>query len=163
VKNTMPDKTANQLPQRKDHVEEFAPLTGRCHCGSLSYSVSGEPEGQGICYCRDCQRISGSGFLPWLFVSASFLTLVGSSQVKHVCGISSTGTEKVVSCCTECGSCVFGGRYGIDKNHTIYAGTLDDDCVARFSPKIAMFVKDRPAWATLQVGLKEFERMPGSS
>lgn len=93
---------------------------------------------------------------------ASSFTLVGTPHVKHICGTSSSGSEKVVSSCAECGSCVFGGRYGVDESHTIYAGTLDDECVGRFEPTIAMFVKDRPVWAKLQVDLKEFEEMPSN-
>jgi hypothetical protein len=90
------------------------------------------------------------------------LAIVGTPQVKHVCGLSSKNSEKVVSCCMECGSCVFGGRYGVDANHTVYAGTLDDNCVGRFKPTMAIFVKDRPAWAKLQMEMKEFEIMPSS-
>jgi hypothetical protein len=95
-----------------------------------------------------------------MWVLASSFTLVGTPQIKHVCGTSSSGSEKVVSSCAKCGSRVFGGKYGVDNSHTVYVGTLDDECVGRFEPEIAMFVKDRPVWAKLHVGLKEFEGMP---
>jgi hypothetical protein len=95
-----------------------------------------------------------------MVVPGSLLALVGTTQAKHVCGTSSPGTEKVVSCCEDCGSCVFGGRYGIDNEHTVYVDTLDDDCAERFEPKIALFVKDRSSWAKLQAGMTEFEEMP---
>lgn len=81
-----------------------------------------------------------------------------TSAVKQIRGTSSRGSEKVVSICSECGSCVFGGRYSVDKMHTVYAGTLDD--VDRFKPLIAIFVRDRPAWVKVE-GLTEFEEMPG--
>jgi hypothetical protein len=81
-----------------------------------------------------------------------------TSAVKHIRGTSSRGSEKVVSICAECGSCVFGGRYGVEESHTVYAGTLDD--VQRFKPRIAIFVRDRPSWVKVE-GLTEFEEMPG--
>jgi hypothetical protein len=138
----------------------FVPMTGHCHCGKLSYSIFAEPTAQGICYCRDCQRLSASGFLPWLYVKASAFIINGTPQINHVVGRAAAGTEKVVSSCAECGSSVFGGRYGIDVDHTVYAGTLDDDCVGRYQPSIAMFVKDRPAWAKVELVLNEFPEMP---
>ncbi len=155
--------SANPPQEAVSSTATFTPLTGRCYCGNISYSISSTPLSQGMCYCRDCQRMSGSGFLPWIFVPASTFTLVGAPKLTHVLGASSTGSEKVVSRCGECGSSVFGGRYGIDKNHTVYAGTLDDDCVGRYEPKIAMFVRDRPPWAEVRVGLKEFDEMPVKS
>jgi hypothetical protein len=54
---------------------------------------------------------------------------------------------------------VFGGIIGIDTSHTIYAGSLDDP--ARFVPTIAIFNRDRPAWAAVPDGLTLFETMPG--
>lgn len=44
--------------------------------------------------------------------------------------------------------------------HTVYAGTLSDSCVNRFEPSMAIFVRDRPAWAKVE-GLREFDGMPG--
>jgi len=42
----------------------------------------------------------------------------------------------------------------------IYAGSLDDP--TRFKPKIALFVRDRPAWTEIKVGLTEYQTMPGA-
>jgi hypothetical protein len=97
-----------------------------------------------------------------MYVDASAFMLKGTPQITHIEGTSTMGTEKIMSRCADCGSVVFGGKYGVDDSHTIYVGTLDDDCVDRFEPKIALFVKDRPAWAKLERGLKEFEEMPSN-
>ena len=40
---------------------------------------------------------------------------------------------------------VFGGIVGESDAHTIYAGSLDDS--SRFRPEMAIFNRDRPAWA----------------
>ena len=42
--------------------------------------------------------------------------------------------------------------------HTIYAGSLDDPSV--FRPAIAIFTRNRPAWALVPPELKMFEAMP---
>ena len=60
--------------------------------------------------------------------------------------------------CALCGSLVFGGVVGTSDSFTIYAGSLDDPRL--FHPTIALFVRDRPAWAEIKPGLKEYETMP---
>jgi hypothetical protein len=39
--------------------------TGGCLCGSLRYEAEGEPLFTGHCYCADCRKASGSGFIPY--------------------------------------------------------------------------------------------------
>jgi hypothetical protein len=53
---------------------------------------------------------------------------------------------------------VFGGRFGVDHEHTIYAGSLDDP--SWFRPTVAIFLRDRAAWAEVPAGLKTFETLP---
>jgi len=141
----------------------FPPLTGHCFCGQVSYVISSSPLAQGFCYCRDCQRVSASGFLPWMNVTASSFTLAGMPKIEYVRGTSIRGTEKVFGTCAHCGSAIFGGQYGVHEKHTVYAGTLDDDSVSRFKPTMALFVRERPAWAKVHVEMKEFDTLPGLS
>jgi hypothetical protein len=60
--------------------------------------------------------------------------------------------------CPDCGGLVFGGQIGEANDHTIYAGSLDD--ASRFKPSVAIFVRDRVAWALIPEGLTEFETLP---
>jgi len=61
--------------------------------------------------------------------------------------------------CPTCGGLVFGGDVGVDDQHTVYAGALDDPSL--FEPKIAIFERDRPCWVALPPGVTTFETMPG--
>jgi hypothetical protein len=69
------------------------------------------------------------------------------------------GGEAVRNSCPVCGGLVFGGRVGQDTEFTIYAGSLDDPSL--FQPRIAIFTRDRPAWALIPPGLTVYERLPG--
>jgi len=53
---------------------------------------------------------------------------------------------------------VFGGEIGESESFTIYAGSLDDP--ASFHPSIAIFTRNRPAWAVIPTGLTSFEDLP---
>ena len=46
--------------------------TGGCLCRALRYEAVGEPLGAGHCYCVDCRRASGSGFIPFMGFKADF-------------------------------------------------------------------------------------------
>ena len=37
-------------------------VQGRCHCGSIRYEASVDPERTAICHCTDCQRLTGSAY-----------------------------------------------------------------------------------------------------
>jgi hypothetical protein len=136
---------------------EGATHTGGCLCGALRYTIAGEPLYAGLCYCSDCRRASGSGCIPFMGIRASALRLTGKSR--QSVSRSARGGEAVRNFCAECGSLVFGGRSGMDEQHTIYAGSLDDP--SWFNPTIAIFMRDRPAWAQVPSGLKTYDTLPG--
>ena len=132
--------------------------TGGCLCGAVRYEAEGEPLFAGYCYCADCRKASGSGFVPFMGFASS--TVRFSGQTRQFRSESFRGKDAVRNSCPVCGSLVFGGEVGKDESHTIYAGTLDDPSC--FQPQIAIFVRDRPAWAAMPPDLITFETMPST-
>ena len=131
---------------------------GGCLCGQIRYEARGEPRYQGLCYCSDCQKASGSGFIPFLGFGAEQVEITGTTL--QFTTRSARGTEAVRNSCPFCGSLVFGGRVGEDDQHTIYAGTLDDS--AAFTPQIAVFTRDRRPWTPVPDGLPAFDTLPSN-
>lgn len=132
------------------------PYTGGCLCGAVRYEAVGEPTMMGCCYCADCRKASGSGFIPFMGFPAEAIAFSG--QTRQFRSPSFRGTEAVRNSCPACGGLVFGGEVGKSESHTIYAGSLDD--ASRFHPKIAIFDRDRPDWAVLPPGITVFETLP---
>ena len=54
--------------------------TGGCLCGALRYEAEGEPLYSGHCYCTDCQKASGSGFIPFLGFAGGAVRFHGQSR-----------------------------------------------------------------------------------
>ena len=133
-----------------------APYTGGCLCGALRYEAVGAPTLMGHCYCADCRKASGGGFIPFMGFPAEAVRFTGPTCQHRT--RSFRGTEAVRNHCPTCGGLVFGGEVGKDSEHTIYAGSLDD--ASRFRPTIAIFNRDRPDWALLPPELAVFEAMP---
>jgi hypothetical protein len=130
--------------------------TGGCLCGALRYEATGEPLSAGNCYCGDCRKASGSGFIPFMGFPSSAVRFDGQSR--QFTSKSAKGTDAVRNSCPVCGSLVFGGMVGQDQQFTIYAGSLDDP--SSFRPTIAIFTRNRPVWALVPPDLTMFETMP---
>lgn len=131
--------------------------TGGCLCGALRYEAQGEPLYAGHCYCGDCQKASGSAFIPFMGFARHAVHFSGEARQFRT--LSAHGGEAVRNFCPVCGSLVFGGEADKSKSFTIYAGSLDD--LSAFQPKIAIFARDRPAWAVLPPEIiTVFDRLP---
>jgi hypothetical protein len=131
--------------------------SGGCLCGALRYEADGEPMFAGHCYCTDCRKASGAGFIPFMGFAATAVRFTGEAQT--FISKSCKDTDSARNFCPTCGGLVFGGEIGKDDFFTIYAGSLDDP--SRFEPKIAIFGRNRLAWVEIPDGLTVFEEMPG--
>ena len=129
---------------------------GGCLCGALRYEAKGEPLFAGLCYCADCRKASGLGFMPFMGFPSSAVRFSGQSRIFS--SKAASGGDAVRNFCPVCCSLVFGGKVGTDDSHTIYAGSLDDP--SRFRPTIAIFTRNRPIWAVIPPNLRVFEALP---
>jgi hypothetical protein len=129
---------------------------GGCLCGALRYEAMGEPLYAGHCYCADCRKASGSGFVPFLGFAGSQVTFRGASRVFS--SPAANGGEATRNFCPDCGGLVFGGERDISDAFTIYAGSLDEP--ADFHPTLAIFTEGRPEWAVIPPHFKVFARAP---
>jgi hypothetical protein len=110
----------------------------------------------GHCYCSDCRKASGSGFIPFISFAAEDIEVTGEVQRSAV--RAANGHQAVRNHCAICASLVFGGIFGVDDAINVYAGSLDDPSL--FVPTLAIFTKGRPDWAMIPAGLSVFEGLP---
>lgn len=130
---------------------------GGCLCGALRYEAEGEPLYAGYCCCADCQKASGSGFVPFMGFPSRAVRFRGAARPFVSKAIH--GGDATRNSCPVCHSLVFGGVVGESDSFTIYAGSLDNP--ADFVPTMAMFARSRPPWVLLPSGLTVYETMPG--
>ena len=132
-----------------------ASFTGGCVCGAIRYEVTGKPIMMFNCHCRDCQRTTGSGFTPVVYVPAKAFKITKGSPRYY-----STPSEMVAhnkrGFCPECGSRLFGGA--TDRGQGIAASSLDDPSL--FKPQMHMWTSDAQPWDQLDPTLPSFEKYP---
>ena len=131
-------------------------ITGGCLCGALRYRADGEPLSQGLCHCRNCQRLSGAGHVGWLCFTEAAVSVEGEARAYAMTG--GSGATATRYSCPTCHSIVFGRAEVMPGRLNLYAGSLDD--TAQFKPTMAIFVRSRPPWDDSSRGLTCFETVP---
>ena len=131
-------------------------ITGGCLCGALRYRAEGEPNFQGLCHCRNCQRLSGGGHVGWLCFPETTVTVEGKTHSYATTG--GSGRTATRFSCPTCHSIVYGTAEVMPGLINIYAGSLDD--TSQFKPTMAIFTRSRPAWDDSSRNLKCFETVP---
>ncbi len=137
-------------------MHSHAMLTGGCRCGGVRYRATGAPEFQGLCHCRDCQRLSGGGHVGFLCFPSDAVAVEGETILRKGIGGSGRGERRY---CPTCLSQLFGRSEIIPGKTNIYVGSLDDN--TQFRPSFAIFVRSRPPWDTSSAELQCFETLPG--
>ena len=60
---------------------ETKTLTGSCLCGSVRYTVQGEPQRAFHCHCSRCRKATGTGHASNLFVAGTLTWDAGEALV----------------------------------------------------------------------------------
>jgi hypothetical protein len=129
-------------------------ITGKCYCGNVTYHISGEILRSGVCYCRDCQRLSASIARPFMVVMGESLHIKGT--LKALTRLGASGNQVTMECCTDCGTALF-GRFGAwPAIRTVSATTLDEPSL--FSPEVQVWTQDAPKWFNLIADIPSFTR-----
>jgi hypothetical protein len=135
-----------------------AELTGGCACGAVRYEISGAPVFSGNCYCRDCQRSSGTAMASILGVPKGTVKIL-QGEARYFELTADSGNKISRGFCPTCGTPLFSLLAGMPDMMGIKASSLDDP--SRFSPAMNLFTSSAPAWAPLTENLPNFPKMPG--
>jgi hypothetical protein len=140
-------------------IKRASMMTGGCLCGAVRYEANGDPTFSVLCYCRDCQRASGTGHVPVMGIPRVRVTITGNTGRYGVRG--GSGEMAVRHFCTTCGSLLFGMAEDEEGDMSIYIGTLDDPSV--FKPTAAIYTQCRLNWDRPIEGLKTFKGSPSAA
>ena len=77
-------------------------ISGKCHCGAISFKASVDPMRVLACHCSDCQTFSGASFRAVLPVPAENITISGA--VKNYVKVAESGNRRTQAFCPECGT-----------------------------------------------------------
>ncbi|PPQ72098.1 hypothetical protein CVT26_006876 [Gymnopilus dilepis] len=106
---------------------------GSCLCGSVRYTVAGDPITFRVCHCQNCRKATGSAFMTNTFFREDKVCITEGEELLSIYPDQATWNGATLNryFCSHCGSNVF--LRSTDKaavEHRIFIialGTLDDD------------------------------------
>jgi hypothetical protein len=101
------------------------PFSGSCASGAIRYECSAAPLLSLNCYCRDCQRATGSAFTSALVVPTDALQVTQGTPKYHTTKADS-GNSTSRRFCSECGSLLLVKVSVVPTTISIAAASLDD-------------------------------------
>lgn len=134
------------------------PMTGRCLCGSVTYSVDADPLVQAVCHCADCQRQTGNPFSVIVAVPRDALKVEGDTIASFATTGDDHGKDTQRSFCSNCGAPVFSHSEAMPEMAFIKAGSLDD--ASWLEPTVEVWTSSSHAWSPHFQGAARFERGP---
>jgi hypothetical protein len=129
--------------------------TGECLCGSVRYTISGEPVTARICWCRTCQKISGNGTANAIFPTAS-ITVTG--ELNRYTSTADSGNEITRYFCAVCGCHLLAASSARPQFRVVRLGTLADP--SSITPAFNIWTASAPSWACLDPALKTVAGQP---
>jgi hypothetical protein len=133
-------------------------VTGGCACGAVRYECSGDPIFSGNCYCRDCQRSSGTAMASVLGVPKAAVKIV-KGEPRYFDVTADSGKKISRGFCSTCGTPLFTLLAAMPDLMGIKAGSLDDPNA--FKPGMSLYTSSAPSWAPFGENLPKFPKMPG--
>jgi hypothetical protein len=134
------------------------PITGRCLCGGVSYSVDAEPVVQAACHCTDCQRQTGNPFSVIVGVPRAAFTVEGDTLASFTTTGDDHGGDTERHFCSACGSPVFSAAAVLPELTFIKAGSLDD--ASWLKPAVEAWTSSAQPWAPHFEDAVHLERGP---
>lgn len=128
--------------------------SGKCQCGAVTFQCTAEPLTVTVCYCRDCQKSSGSAFGQFVLVPAESIT-IRSGQMTNYWSKGESGRPMKRQFCSVCGSPLFASTENV---FGIAVGCLDDARGAK--PEMAIWVHSAQPWAPIPERVECFQGNP---
>lgn len=119
-------------------------ISGRCLCGSVSYSADTDPVMVVNCHCKDCQRQSGAAMSTNVGVMRDALTIEGETKEFDTIGEERGAPARRVFC-PNCGSPIVSLLDDMPDFAFIKAGTLDDTSFV--APEMELWTRSKQPWA----------------
>ncbi len=115
---------------------------GGCLCKAINYEVTGGIKFSVLCFCRECQNISGGGHLPQMAVDRDTVTMIGPLKIRT--WKSESGNDIEHAFCSECGSSIYKSTSMMPENIFLVAGSLDDPSIFKADQRV--YEDSRQPW-----------------
>lgn len=118
-------------------------ISGKCHCGAISFTATVDPQRVLACHCTDCQRFSGAPYRAVLPAPAEQVEMTGVA--KHYVKVAESGNRRIQAFCPECGTQLYATEgEGAPKVLNLRLGCIDQR--AQLPPLAHIWVESAMPW-----------------
>lgn len=135
----------------------MARIEGSCLCGSVRYESDAEPAMVINCYCRTCQKNSGSTNSYNYAMPEGSVRVTGDTVKSYEDRSGASGQPFHRKFCSNCGSHFLSGGPAYQGLEFIKAGTVD---TAHLAPAAHIWIEEKLHWQELPQGAQTFARNP---
>lgn len=133
---------------------------GRCLCGRVGYTTGGAPLWVTVCYCRFCQRATGSDRMIEPIFERDTFAFTGARPKLFTLLSDGSGEDINVHFCDACGTKLALTFARWPDRIGIYLGTLDDPASIMPTPENSkhIFVSEARPGTIVPPGFKTYDR-----
>lgn len=136
----------------------MAKIEGGCLCGKVRYESDAEPAMVANCYCKTCQKNSGSTNSYNYGMPEGSVKITGDTVKVYEDHSGASGKAFYRKFCSNCGSHFISGGPAYEGLEFIKAGTVDSGHLA---PAAHIWVEEKLGWQTIPEGATTFPKNPG--
>ena len=122
----------------------------------MHYTAEGTLVFADNCHCRDCQRVTGSGYMSVVAFARDAVKITG--EVKYYKRKGDSGKDSYEGFCPECGARLLAYADAIVGLLMLQAGSLDDP--TQYKPQMDIYTKSAQPWDHMDPALPKFPGMP---
>ncbi len=129
-------------------------VDGACHCGSIRFTATVDPNKVMVCHCTDCQRLTGAAFR--VVVPAPIESFVLRGEPKRYVKVAESGAKRIQAFCPECGSPVFAMALENSTQVSLRVGLLNQR--SRLSPSLQIWKRSALPWVNTLASVEGCEQ-----
>jgi hypothetical protein len=124
-------------------------VSGKCHCGSVSFTAQVDPSKVLACHCSDCQQFSGAPFRAVLPTPVADISIHG--EVKQYIKVAESGNRRAQAFCPECGTQLYAADAENPKVLNIRLGCVNER--AQLAPRAQLWGASAMPWLPQLTGV----------
>jgi len=130
-------------------------VTGKCHCGEISYRALVNLSSARICHCTDCQAQSGTAYRANVSAKSEDFFLLKGKPTLYL-RTADSGKRRVQAFCPTCGSPIYAHAEVDPQGYTLRINGLDQR--AQIVPKKQVWCRSAVPWSSNLEGISKIDR-----
>ncbi|WP_065979704.1 MULTISPECIES: GFA family protein [Pseudoalteromonas] len=130
-------------------------ITGRCHCGEVTYQAQVDESKVFNCHCTDCQIISGAPFRTVVMSMPDAVTFTGATPKEYI-KIAESGNQRAQGFCANCGTALYATSVGEgERIYGLRLGAVEQ--AAELIPNTHIWYRSHKPWLDNLADMSTFE------